>query len=366
MLQSCNMSRRKVKHVIFIIILSFLLYVFGVFHHAFEKDFYSEFHYPYDGDIEMLVEQLKTNRTPTVTPINSYDFHFFKTCQNKCKGVQNLRLVFLIKSAPEHFDNRIAIRSTWGFERRFSDVEIKTLFLLGTRHNSPILQKSIDEESHKFADIIQANFTDTYYNNTYKAMMGMTWAVKYCPNSKFYMFVDDDYYVSTKNVLRFVRYPTNYPKYLKEPMANANSALKRKLVQASDFELANDVRLYTGFAFMSSPHRHYVSKWYISLNEYPYHMWPPYVTAGAYILSRDALIDMYYTSFYTKHFKFDDIYVGILAYKAKIEPFHSEEFYFYKQSYNKLNYEYTIASHGYGDPNELIHTWTEQKSLGNA
>lgn len=95
-------------------------------------------------------------------------------------------------------------------------------------------------------------------------------------------------------------------------------------------------------------------------------MWPPYVSAGAYILSNAALKDMYYASFYTKHFRFDDIYVGILAYKTKIEPFHSEDFYFYKKPYNRLAYEYVVASHGYGDAKELVTVWNEQKSLGNA
>jgi hypothetical protein len=32
--------------------------------------------------------------------------------------------------------------------------------------------------------------------------------------SRFYMFVDDDYYVSSRNLLRFLRNPINYPRYL--------------------------------------------------------------------------------------------------------------------------------------------------------
>lgn len=313
-------------------------------------------------------------------------------------------------------------------------------------------------------------------------MMGFKWAVKYCSNSKFYMFVDDDMYVSVKNVLRFIRNPTNYPDYLKEPkkisqkreirypyvskinfshisnllneenemnylnteyISDTNTYIKeelssnaeliqlsevssstqeninnqnysienqlttilnnskdaqdvltkvnnnvkekrifenisslyiydeiespiRKKRQVFDFELPEDVRLFAGFVFVSSPHRHKSSKWYVSLEEYPYHLWPPYVTAGAYIISREALLDMYYTSFYTKHFKFDDIFLGLVAKKADIEPFHCEEFHFYKKDYTKFNYKYVITSHGYGDPNELLQIWNEQKALGNA
>lgn len=359
-----SLLRKKPRRVLGLLLLLSVLLVFGVFDHLFETDFYSNFHYPYDGDVEVLIEKLKNNEEPDVMPINIYTFKFIKNPKKKCSGIQNLRLVYLVKSAPEHFDKRIAIRSTWGYENRFSDVEVRTFFLLGER-DSIILQKSIMEESKKFSDLIQGNFSDTYYNNTYKTMMGIYWAKTHCNFSKFYMFVDDDYYVSTKNVLRFIRYPTNYPGYLKEPLGNVGVLPKsRKLKQ--DFELTEDVRLYTGYVFLSAPHRHYTSRWYVSLKEYPYHMWPPYVTAGAFILSRSVIIDMYYTSFYTKHFRFDDIYIGLLAFKAKIEPYHCDEFYFNRKFYNRYAYNYTIATHGFYDPKELIHIWTEQRSLGHA
>ena len=75
---------------------------------------------------------------------------------------------------------------------------------------------------------------------------------------------------------------------------------------------------------------------------------------------------MYYTSLYTKHFRFDDIFLGLVAKKADIEPFHCEEFHFYKKDYTKFNYKYLISSHGYGNPAELLNVWNEQKALGNA
>jgi hypothetical protein len=38
------------------------------------------------------------------------------------------------------------------------------------------------------------------------------------PQARFYAFVDDDYYVSTRNMLRFLRNPVNYPRYLEDPV----------------------------------------------------------------------------------------------------------------------------------------------------
>jgi hypothetical protein len=54
------------------------------------------------------------------------------------------------------------------------------------------------------------------------------------------------------------------------------------------------------------------SKWYLSLEEYPYHLLPPYVTAGAYVLSQPALKDFYYGSYFVKRFKFDDVFLGLV------------------------------------------------------
>lgn len=201
-------------------------------------------------------------------------------------------------------------------------------------------------------------------------MMGMRWAIEYCPRSRFFMFVDDDYYVSTKNLLRFLRNPVNYPEYINEAdetlrklarhlsqsdilNGNQSAVEQEKIVpdtehktidqkafskiepdrvdmakiksaatvesaerkndpepiqlagnrQLLDAELPYDVKLFAGFVFTTKPHRHKSSKWYVPLNEYKWNVWPTYVTAGSFVLSREALIEIYYTSMYTKHFR---------------------------------------------------------------
>lgn len=429
-------TKIKLKYICLGFGLIPLLDYFGAFTHLFEIPYDSKFSYPYEGDVREFVNALRNNEKPVVDPINEHKFPYLIDNQQKCVDVayKSFRVVYVIKSSVENFERRSTIRKTWGFEKRFFDVPSRTIFLLGTHPHDEELQAKVKIEAATYKDIVQADFIDSYYNNTIKTMMGFKWLVKYCANSKFYMFVDDDMYVSVKNVLRFVRNPANYPDYLKEPKkfdahkreikesdekedsddntsvyniygklaeriylfkqdlyknttASVNDTkqysnltirplrgetlkdsvtVNRTKRQIFDFELPEDVRLFAGFVFVSSPHRHKSSKWYVSLSEYPYHLWPPYVTAGAYILSKEALLDMYYTSLYTKHFKFDDIFLGLVAKKAEIEPFHCEEFHFYKKDYTKFNYKYVISSHGYGDPNELVTVWNEQKALGNA
>lgn len=373
-----KMGRVKLKYYAFLllILLIFLVDYMGFMLHFRELDFDAKFRYPLEGDIQKWMTQLKKGESPDQPPINKHDYFFLKHAKGKCleeDGVHyvQLRVVFIVKSAIDHFDNRRAIRRTWGFERRFSDVNIRTVFLLGRLPKPDVdIQARVEEEAAKFRDIVQGDFEDTYFNNTLKTMMGLRWAVEQCPTSRFYFFVDDDYYVSTRNVLRFLRNPVNYPQYLEEPVLSFddnqdNHFRQRQLKQMINFDIPEDVKLFAGYVIQSAPHRHKLSKWFVTLEEYPYHMWPPYVTAGAYVLSREALLDMYYASFFVQRFRFDDVYLGIVAKKVGLEPYHCGEFHFDKKPYSIRSYQYVVASHGYSNPIELERVWNQQKEAGN-
>lgn len=379
----------RLKYVALVGVVIFLFSFFGVFTHFFEEDFKKSFDYPLiDPNVLRYAKQMRNGQPIEVEPINVYNFTFLSDCRHKCRQADDddtlvvPRIVFIIKSAMGHSDRRNAIRKSWGFEKRFSDVLIRTIFTLGIADCSVKtqndLQASIDKEIQQYNDIVQSDFIDSYYNNTIKTMMGMRWAIEFCPRSRFFMFVDDDYYVSTKNVLRFLRNPVHYPEYIDEAdetlrklarhlsqsdLLNENKSIaveavqirktiddniihsidskkhmtqlkeyltKLEMKQATaseqtapqvdeagqefntdhhgvrqllDIELPYNVRLFAGFVFTTKPHRHRSSKWYVPLNEYKWNMWPTYVTAGSFVLSREAIIEMYYMSMYTKHFR---------------------------------------------------------------
>lgn len=369
-----HLKRNKIKCIIFCIVAIFLLDFFGAFTHIFELDYYTKFVYPLDIDIEDIVYKIKNGMEPNIKPINEYKYRFKIMNKNKCKKSDNtddeIRLLFMIKSALGNTLQRNAIRNSWGWEKRFSDVSIRRVFILGIDPDNPAIQDKIDEEFQRYDDIIQADFVDNYYNNTVKTMMSFKWIVHNCPRAQYIFFSDDDMYVSTKNLLAFIRNPLNIQPGERRLLYEQNLAEKferpeitRKLYEISDMY---NGKLLAGYVFFSSPMRHKISKWYITVKEYPYSKYPPYVTAGAYLVSFPALIDLYYTSLYTKHFRFDDIYLGIVAKKAGITPLHNENFYFWKKDYNKDSYSSVIASHGYEDPDELLKVWNEQRTLGHA
>lgn len=101
--------------------------------------------------------------------------------------------------------------------------------------------------------------------------------------------------MSIKNILVYLQDPSQYPNKDDKKFPTNTLDLHMKLPP--------EVKLFAGFVLKSWPLRHKSSKWFVSLEEYKYDQWPPYVTAGAFILSREALQDIYCVSLYTQHFR---------------------------------------------------------------
>ncbi|XP_067836146.1 beta-1,3-galactosyltransferase 5-like [Heptranchias perlo] len=103
-------------------------------------------------------------------------------------------LCTLVTTRHEQLEERAAIRETWGKDRRIGERRICTYFLLGY---DGAHQSDIERENHLHKDIIQRNFTDTYYNLTIKVLMGMEWVHRFCSSAVFIMKTDSDMFVNT-------------------------------------------------------------------------------------------------------------------------------------------------------------------------
>jgi hypothetical protein len=111
------------------------------------------------------------------------------------------------------------------------------------------------------------------------------------------------------------------------------------------------------------------------LEEYPFNYFPPYMPAAAILMSKSVVEDFYYSSYFSQHFRFDDIYLAILAYKMNITPVNSNYFHVCHTSDGKCRedltedanvdpMEFVVARHGLTGPNELLNFWNEQKFIG--
>lgn len=149
--------------------------------------------------------------------------------------------------------------------------------------------------------------------------------------ASFYLFADDDIFVNPRLLFSYLK----------------NNVSKKEYDT-----------LYAGYVFpYSSPQRFRPSKWYISVDEYPYRKFPPYVSGNFVLFSPYSLSLFDMASNSVKRFRFDDIYLAMLAYCLDIKPIHISNTDYYQQTYDPNVFANKIVSvHRYSGDN-LIRIW---------
>ena len=84
------------------------------------------------------------------------------------------------------------------------------------------------------------------------------------------------------------------------------------------------------------------------------------------MISMKTLRTLYIASQFVKPFRFDDVYLGILAKKCGIDLYHCERFWRSRKDKTIDDLNYTIASHDFQDTKELENVWLRQKENGHA
>uniref|UniRef100_A0A147BUR4 Hexosyltransferase n=1 Tax=Ixodes ricinus TaxID=34613 RepID=A0A147BUR4_IXORI len=199
----------------------------------------------------------------------------------------HLDYLVLIYSAPNHFDQRNAIRETWASELK-GNSNSRTAFLLGRTEDDNV-QRAIGSESYLHADIIQGTYMDHYQNLTLKAKMMMTWVLQFCRHVNFVFKSDDDTFVNVGNILK---------------------VMKNKSKDAIYGELHTSER----------PIRNPSSKWYVSKKEYRGTKYPPFVAGSFYVLGGRILRRLYNAWEQVPLISLEDVFLtGFVAEKAGVE-----------------------------------------------
>ncbi|OWF45594.1 beta-1,3-galactosyltransferase brn-like [Mizuhopecten yessoensis] len=286
---------------------------------------FNKFEYPLEIDMNDLVSNLKTAKNVSIKPIFSYPYTFVKSPTWMCE-YRDVRLLILVKSGVSHFKRREMIRYTWG---NYTESGVVTLFLLGSTPHV-MFQRRILQEHHHYGDILQMSFFDAYYNNTLKTVGGIKWARNHCNQSKFVLFTDDDFYIATELLLKYIE-------------------------NMQRFERTS---VYRGAMWKRGrPIRNELNKWYISRQDYPFDHYPDFVAAGFMLMSIDFVIDLDLAIPYTKKFIFDDVFISIVAYKLHVQPSHMNSVHINKFPYNREGFRQIIASHGYDRTSTLQQAW---------
>lgn len=213
---------------------------------------------------------------------------------NKCASAEGkVFLLFAIKSTPNHFERRQAVRDTWGREGAYQGALVRTVFLLGSPLvDDPNLQKLIHFEAQEFGDLLIWDFQDSFYNLTLKEHVFINWAFHRCPHVSFIFKGDDDVFANTPAILGYLQ------------SLEPNKASK----------------LYTGQIISdASPLRDAKIKYYVpqSFYEGPY---PPYAGGGGFLFSGPLLRPLLRISQYIPLFPIDDVYTGMCFKALGISP----------------------------------------------
>ncbi|XP_074154208.1 UDP-GalNAc:beta-1,3-N-acetylgalactosaminyltransferase 1 [Sminthopsis crassicaudata] len=264
-------------------------------------------------------------------PMNQSEFAFTIRERESCSEHSPF-LVILVTSRPADVEARQAVRVTWGAKKSWWGQEVLTYFLLGrqTEPENNILALSVQDESILYGDIIRQDFIDSYDNLTLKTIMAFRWVTEFCPSAQYVMKADSDVFIN----------PGNLVKYLLTHNQSEN--------------------FYMGYPLIENfSNREFFKKTYISYQEYPYRVFPPYCSGLGYVLSRDLVSRVYSMMAHVRPFRFEDVYIGIILSILKVDvhlPESDDLFFLYRIKFNICKFQRLIAAHSYS-PKELIQYW---------
>ena len=225
---------------------------------------------------------------------------------------QDLLLIAFVPISPNAIEARTQIRTTWASANFLLPSIGKVVFILG-KSSSARVNSELKMEARVYGDIVQNDFSDTYYNLTLKTIMGFKWVASYCQNAKYTLKVDDDVVVN-------VRYLTRYLKYLFERDTHTKNSI---------------LCIYNVNARVV---RNSSSKFYLSESEYSSSVLHPYCDGPAYIISTDLIQQLVYYSMYVKLIKLEDVYVGLLARFTNASFVNMESAYMYEKESRNMSH----------------------------
>ncbi|XP_067939131.1 beta-1,3-galactosyltransferase brn-like [Watersipora subatra] len=300
--------------------------------HDIESIPMSKYSWPLEIDAHKIVEEYRRGSL-SVKPITLDNttitlFPDKKHCQAGCL------ITVLIKTRVEDRFNRDMLRRTW-----IQDLQSHNLqhsFLLGQCNNTKC-QSALDEELSEHKDIVQANFIDHYYNNTIKFRVGLRYMAYHCNTSRYLFLIDGDYSLNVDRLVQYLK-DSNYP---------------RDLFAGKLWPASRPIRDIT------DPH-------YLSFEFYPYRWLPPFIAAGANLISVELIEPMDIIAKFTKFVEFDDVFYAMVAKKLGIKLKDESKLipsWYIPKLKDKESHQKIIGSHRFGNlaEVELIHKMLHER-----
>ena len=237
------------------------------------------------GSYQILSAEAKRNQSKLVTVHHflSRDHMYLIDNKDRCSSYRELRLVIVIFSSPDNIHYRDAVRQRL-LSQITPDKLVTFVFLLGRVQESGSNYRpaiTIKEENYINGDIVQGNFVDSYRNLTLKSATMIHWTKTYCKNAQFLLKVDINVDIDLLKLFKVL------------------DALR---IPAQQYAVCNIV-LY------SRPERDRNSKYYVSKSSYIHMRYPMYCKGGAYILTTNAVEEMWQATYFLEFLALEDVYL---------------------------------------------------------
>lgn len=239
-------------------------------------------------------------------------------CPAQGKG---LRLLILVTSAPEHAEAREAVRSTWGYFAKRTDVALG--FMLG---EPPLaLLRLLRAEDARYGDLVMGRFEDSYSNLTLKTLSILEWADTYCPLAQRLLKTDDDIFVNVPSLLNFMA-------------ARANATWT----------------IWGNLHYNATVTRNPKSKSYLSSLQFPEQKLPTFASGAAYLMTMDVVGPMLRAAPYLPYVRLEDVFVtGVLAERLGVRREHVPNYYKTIMELQRCDLQRYVAIHMSGYQNQF-------------
>ncbi|KAM7389392.1 hypothetical protein PAMP_023373 [Pampus punctatissimus] len=264
-------------------------------------------------------------------------------------------LLLAIKTTMLNFKNRQAIRRTWGENgwvagqrnstgRKNDGGYIRRVFLLGKenpQNMSVDLSNLLQWESKYYGDILQWDFSDTFFNLTLKDVLFWSWFSRFCSQTRFVFKGDDDVFINTPRMISFLQ------DQLRKPQADKTM---------NDFMVGNIIEA-------ALPNRANNSKYFIPESFYK-GLYPTYAGGGGVVYSGLLAQRLHNISKRIHLFPIDDVFVGMCMVRLNTSPIHHPAFLTFdfpdKDGEEPCAYHTILLVHK-RSPSQLVKLWADMK-----
>ncbi|KAI5635279.1 galactosyltransferase domain-containing protein [Phthorimaea operculella] len=290
-----------------------------------------------------------------------------------CSNLEAVPVLVMVASSPSHWEQREAIRSTWG--KHFPTYFI--LGLSGKKNDDSLIDNYV--EAKQYGDMVVYDFKDHYQNLTLKTALMLKWCLNRCPQAQFLYKVDDDVLINPwvlKEVLSERRDALVLGKMIKNAVLFREETHKWYLPRwlEPDDVIPNYIEgpayLINGYAHNDSwLHRDEYNKWYLPRWLCNEDLIPQYVTGPAYLFNGDITRSILETAMRVPIHNMEDVYFTYNVAKKTLgyELTHDVRLSTYRPRPNWLPIGcayWTYASMHSMKPDEIRRIWSYLQNLG--